>query len=187
MLEKVRPTKCADSTLYTLALEFHHKPSTYDGPNIQLVKRKVTYTLFDFVNHTSNTMIITKGTNNISITKTGSSAWDGLCVAQVNTPTEQQPVYFQFSLTRANSDRSGIQIVVRSLSEALSPSNFSGPGGMDGGGFNIGDEVDGIISLKGDTITTTIGHKSSSITKQGDGIYFCIYLHYHNDSITFSA
>ena len=32
LLEKVRPTKCADSGLYTSALEFHHMPSEYDGP-----------------------------------------------------------------------------------------------------------------------------------------------------------
>ena len=35
LLEKVCPTKLADSVLYTLALEFHHMPSKYDGPQIQ--------------------------------------------------------------------------------------------------------------------------------------------------------
>ena len=114
LLEKVRPTKCADSGLYTSALEFHHMPGKYEGPKIQLVNRK----FIDFVNYTTNTMTIDNVDASVSITKTsGSYGWDGLCAAQVYL-TEQHPVHFKFLLKWANSDRGGIQIVVRSCSES---------------------------------------------------------------------
>jgi len=53
LIEKVRPTKMADSVLYTSALEYHLMPNKYDGPEIQLVKRKVQ---LDFFNLTTDTM-----------------------------------------------------------------------------------------------------------------------------------
>ena len=183
LLEKVRPTNCADSVLYTSALEFHHMPSKYQGAEIQLVNRKF---ILDFINCTTNTMTIDKYATSISITKTGQRNWDGLCTAQVY-PTAQEPVHFKFSLKQSHSDRSGIQIVVRSLSKNdFLVENYSG--GMDGEGFTIGEKVDGVITLKGNTITTTIGHKSMSTTKQKhDKIYLCIYLYYYNNSVTFSV
>ena len=157
-------------------------PSKYEGPNIQLVNRKF---ILGFVNYTTNTMTIDSDDTSVSITKTGSSKWDGLCTTQVY-PTEQDPVRFKFLLKQSQSDRTGIQIVVRSVSRNnLSAGNSSG--GMDGGGFNIGEKVDGVITLKGDTITTTIGHKSVSTTKHHDTIYLCIYLYYVNNSVTFFA
>ena len=184
LLEKVRPTKCADSSLYTSALEFHHMPSKYEGPKIQLVNRK----FIDFVNYTTNTMAIDNVDTSVSITKISTSSnWDGLCATQVYL-TEQHPVHFKFLLEWSNSDRSGIQIVVRSCSEdSLSAGDNSG--GMDGNGFTIGKKVDGVITLKGDTITTTIGDKSMSTTKRHDTItvYLCIYLYYCNNLVTFSA
>ena len=85
LLEKVCPTKCADSVLYTSALEFHHMPSKYQEPKIQLVNRKF---ILDFVKYTTNTMTIDEYAASISNTKTGSNNWDGLCAAQVY-PTEQ--------------------------------------------------------------------------------------------------
>ena len=183
LLEKVRPTKCADLTLYTSALEFHHMPSKYDGPKIQVVNRKFIL-IPDFVNYTTNTMTIDRNDSSVSITKTGSEDWNGLCAAQVYLK-EQWPVHFKFSLTRSHSNRSGIQIVVRSCSENnLSVGDYSG--GMDGREFTVGNKVDGIITLKGNKIATTIGNKSMSTTKQHDTIYLCIYLFYCNNSVTFS-
>ena len=83
-------------------------------------------------------------------------------------------MHFKFSLKQSDS---GTQIVIRSLSKnkLISEGDFSGA--MDGRGFNIEEKVDGIITLKGNIITTTIGHKSMSTTKQKhDKIYLCIYL-----------
>ena len=181
LLEKVRPTKCADLTLCTSALEFYHMPSTYDGPKIQLVGRKF---ILDFVNYTTSTMIIDTNVTSVSITKTSSDNWNGLCAAQIYL-TEQQPVHFSFLLTRSHLDHSGIQIAVRSCSENnLSAGNSSG--GIDGGGFTVGNKVNGVITLKGNKITTTIGNKSMYTKKQHDTIYLCIYLYYCNNSVTFS-
>ena len=182
LLEKVRPTKFADSVLYTSALEFHHMPSTYDGPKIQLAKRKSRSAGFCFFNLTTNTMTITEDG---SITRTSRSrGWDGLCAAQVY-PTEQRPVYFKFLLKHSHSDRSGIQIVTRSCSKgSLSPGDYSGS--MDGRYFlpNIGEEVDGAITMEGGKITTTIGNKTITTTKEYDTIYLCVYLYFPDNSVT---
>ena len=177
LLEKVRPTKFADSVLYTSALEYHHIPSKYDGPQIQLVRRKSG---FCFINLTTATMTINEDG---SITRTTSSNdWNGLCAAQVY-PTEQHPVHFKFLLKHSHSDRTGIQIVTRSCSKSdLSPGDFSG--GMDGEDFTIGQEVDGVITIGGGKITTTIGQKTMTTTKGCDTIYLCIYLHYPDNSVT---
>ena len=179
LLEKVRPSKFADSILYMTALEFHLMPSKYDGPQIQLAKRKSG---FSFFNLTTATMTITKDG---SITKTSrSNGWDGLCAAQVY-PTEQHPVHFKFLLKHSHSDRSGIKIVTRSCSmSSLSADSFSG--GMDGRYFlpNVGGEVEGAITMNGGKITTTIGNKTITTTKECDTIYLCIHLYYPDNSVT---
>ena len=177
LLEKVRPTKYADAILYTLALEFHHMPSKYDGPQIQLSRRK---SQLDFINLTPNNMTINEG---VSISKTGSDGWNGLCAAEVY-PTEKAPVHFKFSLKQSNSDRSGIQIVTRScLQGSLSASKYGG--GIDARGFTIGKEVDGVITISGNKITTTIGHKTMTSNKEYDNIYLCVYLYYSGNSVAF--
>ena len=59
---------------------------------------------------------------------------------------------FKFLLKQSQSDLAGIQIVVRSVStNNFLASDYSG--GMDGNGFTIGEKVDSVITLKGDTIT----------------------------------
>ena len=181
LLEKVRPTKFADTVLYTSALEYHHIPNKYDGPHIQLVRRK-SAAGFCFFNLTTTTMTISEDG---SITRTSrSNKWDGLCAAQVFL-TEQHPVHFKFLLKHAHySDHSGIQIVTRSCSKSdLSPDNYSG--GMSGRDFTIGEEVDGVITIGGGKITTTIGQKTMTTTKGCDTIYLCIYLNYPDNSVTF--
>ena len=180
LLEKVRPTKFADLVLYASALEFHLMPSKYDGPQIQLARRKLPF--IGFFNLTTVTMTIKEDGPFVSITKINSCNWDGLCAAQVYL-TEQDSVHFKFLLKESNSDRSGIQIVTRSCSKnSLSVGDCSGA--MDSKGFTIGETVDGMISLKGGKITTTIGHKTVTTTKGCDTTYLCIYLYYPGNSIT---
>ena len=177
LLEKVRPTKFADSVLYTLALEFHHMPSKYDGPQIQLSRRK---SLFNFISLTTNSMTVNEG---VSISKIGLNGW-GLCAAEVY-PTEQAPVHFNFLLKQL-SYTDGIQIVTRSCPQGiLSASKYGG--GMDAGGFTIGKEVDGVITISGSKITTTIGHKTMTCNKEYDTIYLCVHLYYSGNSVTFSV
>ena len=182
LLEKVRPTKLADLVLYTAALEFHHIPSKYGGPKIQLVRRKLYD--FDVVNLTTSTMITNTDGPLVSITrKSNSDGWDGLCAVQISH-IEQLPVNFKFILNQSKEDRSGIQIAIRScLKSNLVANNYSG--GIDGKGFTIGKAVDGTITMKGGNITTTIGHETMTTTKQHDTIYLCVYLYYYNNSVSF--
>ena len=156
-------------------------PSKYDGPQIQLARRKLPF--IGFFNLTTATMTIKEDGLFVSITKMKSSSWNGLCTAQVYL-TEQDPVHFKFLLKESSTDRSGIQIVTRSCSQSnLLANSFSG--GMDGSGFTIGKEVDGVIIMKGNEITTTIGHNTITTTKECDTIYLCVYLHYTGNSVAF--
>ncbi|XP_065888370.1 BTB/POZ domain-containing protein 9-like [Dysidea avara] len=182
LLEKVRPTKMADPVLYTLALEYHHKPNTYDGPPNQLVPRKYLEVApkkcFVATNITPNTIASSSDGASVTITKLGSSNWDGLCVLQVY-PKEQFPVHFTFQIKQTSSDLSGIQLVVRScLFSSLTADNFRG--GVDG---SVGHKVEGTIAIGNNNITTTIGGKTLNTTKQSDGIYLCVYLYYQNNSV----
>ena len=182
LLDKVRPTEFADSILYTKALEFHLMPGKYDGPKIQLARRISLN--FKVINLTTNTMAIKEDGSLICITKKSiTNGWNGLCALQM-TLVEQYPVNFKLILNQSNGDRSGIQIAVRScLERNLSSGQYSG--GMDVNGFVIGKEINGMITLKGSTITTTIGHKTMSAPKQQDMIYLCVYSYYAHNSVSF--
>ena len=121
----------------------------------------------------------------VSISKTGPDGWNGLCAAEVY-PTVQGPIHFTFLLKPFNSSRSGIQIVTRSCPLGhLSAGNYSGGMGTDD--FTIGKEYDGVISIKGNKITTTIGHKTMTTNKECDTIYLCVYLYYSGTSVVFSS
>ena len=182
LISKVRPTKVADSVLYTAALKFH-LIQKYDGPKIQLVRRK----LLDFktVNLTSSTMAVHEDGPLICITKkSGSSGWNGLCAVHMSLTEYQYPVKFKFILKQSNTDLSGIQIVVKSCLESeLSASDFSC--GVDVNGFAIEENIDGMITIKGGKITTTIGHKTMTTTRKHDSIYLCVYLYYASNSVSF--
>ena len=75
---------------------------------------------------------------------------------------------------------------VKSCSESsLVASVYSITGGVDGTGFTKGEEVDGLISMKGSRITATIGHKTITTTaKQNRMIYFCVHLYYVDNSVS---
>ena len=182
LLEKVRPTEFADSILYTKALEFHLMPSKYDGPKMQLVRRKAID--FKVINFTTTTMTVKEDGPLVSITKKSfSNGWNALCAMQTIL-TEQHPVNFKFVVKHSNGDRSGFQIVVRSCLESnLSAVQHSG--GIDVSGFTIGEEVNGTITMKGSAITSTLGHKTVTTTKYQDTIFLCVYSYYVNNSISF--
>ena len=191
LLEKVRPTKLADPVLYTLALEYHLKPVTYDGPQNQLHPRDnvpgsgdqpgtiiVRSDVVRVTNITPNTIASSNDGTSVTITKTGCNNWDGLCVLQVY-PTEQCPVHFTFKIMNTNSDKAGIQLVVHSCPlTSLSAANFGG--GVDG---SIGNYAKGTIVLSNNNITFTIASKTFKTTKQDGGIYLCVYLYYKGNSV----
>ena len=178
LLEKVRPTKLADPILYTLALEYHHKPAKYDGPPNQLVPRKYFSKFFEIKNITPGTIVCSSKGTSVTITKIGRSNWDGLCVLKV-CPYEKCSVHFTFQINSTNSDLTGISLAVKSCMLS-SLKAFDCSGGVDG---SIGNGVSGTIAINNNDISTTIGDKTFKITKQDDGIYICVYLFYHNNSV----
>ena len=182
LLGKVRPTKCADPVLYTLALEYHYKPDIYDGPPSQLVPRKYFAVAkaksVMVMNITPETTTSSCNGTSVTITKFGASSWNGLCVIQVY-PTEQFPVHFTFLIKQTQSDYSGIQLVVRSCElSSLSASYYNG--GVSG---SIGDGAKGTIAISNNEIITTIGGTTFNITKYGEKVYLCVYLFYQNNSV----
>jgi len=164
----------ADPILYTLALEYHHKPAKYDGPPYQLVPRKY----FAVTNMTPNTMTSKSNDTSVTITKIGPSSWDGLCVVQVY-PEEQSPVHFTIQIL-TNVHSSGIQLVLRScLLTSINANNFNG--GIDAS--SIGESTKGTVAITNDEITTTIGRKTFHTTRKDDGIYLCVYLFHNTNSV----
>ena len=93
LISKVHPTEVADLVLYATALKFHLIPNKYDGPKIQLVRRK----LLDFktVNLTTSTMAVREDGPLVCITKkSGSNGWNGLCAVHMSLTEYQYPVKF---------------------------------------------------------------------------------------------
>jgi len=179
LLGKVRPTKWADPVLYTLALEHHYKPDIYDGPPNQLAPRN-SRKHFEITNVTPN-ITASKSGRSVTITKSEISAndWDGLCVMQVY-PTEKFPIHFKLQIIHTNSDRSGIQLVVRSCQLTSIIANCF-RGGIDG---SIGKSAEGTIAINNTNIITTISGRKFKTTMQGDGIYLCVYLYFQLNSVT---
>ena len=120
-------------------------------------------------------MAINKDGSLISITKKSiTNGWNGLCALQM-TLVEQYPVNFKLILNQSNGDCSGIQIAVRScLERNLSSGQYSG--GLDVNGFVIGEYINGMITLKGSTITTTIGHKTMCQNSKIRSTYVFIHI-----------
>ena len=175
LISKVRPTKMADPVLYTLALEYHHKPDTYDGPPSQIIPRKK----FLFTNITPNTMTSSINGTSFTVTKSdGTHNWNGVCVLQVY-PNERSPVHFTFQIKHTNLDRTGIQLSVRScLLKNLTAGYYNG--GVSGA---IGDKVEGTISISNNNIHSTIGGRTFNTSKKDDGIYLCVCLFYPGNSV----
>ena len=182
LLEKVRPIKHVDSTLYTAALEFHHMPSKYNRLKSQLVKRKLLD--FSVINLTTSTVRAIEDGLLVTITKKSrSNDWDAICAVQMCL-TEQLPVNFKFILNYVTMDNFGIQILVKSYLE--SNTSFSNLDSIGISGFIPGEEVFGKITMKGRNIFTTIGHKTVCTTRRHDSIiYLYVYLYHSNNSVSF--
>ena len=186
LYEKVRPTKMADISLYTAALEYHLFPGKFDGLSSQVVKREASYdhvqTESAFTNLTPKTITLTETPNGTVLTKTGKSAWNGLCVAKVE-PTEQQPVHFKLHMESCMT-YSGIRLSVQSCS--LDSFVINCPVGMNVDTLTTEQENDGSISVSGNIITTTIGGGVSTSHKRNYPIYLCVYMFHTNCAIRIS-
>ena len=183
LYNKVRPTKLADSSLYTAALEYHLFPKKYDGPSIQITNRQGSgiRAKTAFTNLTPNTITMTESANGTLFTKIGKSAWNGMCLAEVH-PTNQHPVHFKFCLEFCSS-YNGIRLAVQSC--PLNNIVISSPVGVTVDGLAVDQEADGFIAVDGNTITTTIGGRATK-TKKQDAIYLCLYMFHTNSSVRIS-
>ena len=181
LYNKVRPTEVADSSLYTAALEYYLFPKKYDGPSIQITGRQSIIPKVAFTNLTPNMVTMTESPKGTTFTKVGKSAWNGMCLAEVH-PTNQHPVHFKFRLVFCSS-YNGVRLGVQSCS--LNSIVISSPAGMTVDGIAVDQEVDGLIAVDGNTITTTIGGTVMKARKQ-DAIYLCLYMFHTNSSVRIS-
>ena len=186
LYDKVRQTKMANSSLYTAALEYHLFPGKFDGLSSQVAKRETSYDHMQiesvFTNLTPKTITLTETPNGTVFTKTGKSAWNGLCVTKVQ-PTEQQPVHFKLHMESCTA-YCGIRLAVQSCS--LDNLVISSPVGMNVDTFNTGQENDGTISIIGNTITTTIGGCVMTTHKRSYPVFLCVYMFHTNGVIRIS-
>jgi len=186
LYDKVRPTKMADSRLYTAALEYHLFPGKFDGLSSQVAKRETSYDHMQvesvFTNLTPKTIAMTATPSGTVFTKTGKSAWNGLCVAKIQL-TEQQPVHFKLHMDSCTS-YCGIRLSVQSCS--LNSLVISAPVGVNVDTLNTGQENDGTISISGNTITTKIGGGVMTTQRKSDPIFLCVYMFHTNGVIKIS-
>ena len=181
LYDKVRPTKMADSNLYTAALEYHLFPKKYDGPLTQITSRLGVVQKVAFTNLTPNTVTMSELPSGTVFTKVGKSAWNGMCVAEVH-PTNQYPVHFKFCLEFCSS-YNGIRLAVQSC--PLKNIVISSPVDVTVDGLAVNQEADGYIAIDGNLITTTIGERVMKTTKQ-DAVYLCLYMFHTSSSIKIS-
>ena len=179
LISKVRPTGLASQDLYLAALEFHHFPSMYNGPEEQTVKRKYQYySELNFTNGTpGNTSIAQPSTDSegVVITKFGSSHWwDSLCVARIHV-TEKYPLHFKFILRSCNSLYQGIEVGVRTCPTTnITPYHSNG---IDMVGINTDEEMDGKVVVNGSRIIISLGEKVKHISKTHDEIHLCVHMY----------
>ena len=186
LVNTVRPTKMADPSLYTAALEYYLFPDKYEGPQSQIIHRKCPSQDSLFINVTPLYMDVTKTSDGVIISRYGNSrfrAW-GLCIAQVY-PTERQHIQFKV-IVKCISGNRNIHLVTRSF-EVDDPTI---PVGSVTDGINIATfipqcEVNGTVSIRGNYIFTTLSGISRATPRQRV-VYLCIHMCNPGDEIQFS-
>ena len=175
----VRPTKMADPSLYTAALEYHLFPDKYAGPPHQITDRTALSYAYIYANHTPSYIDLTKTSEGIAISRIGHVQTWGLCSIQV-FPTERLPVNFKIMIISGNHN---IHLVTRSYEE----DDPTIPSGIVKGGLNIAGfhQVEGTVSIRGNNIVTTLGSYTTTTPKQR-GIYLCIHMYYVGNEVEFS-
>jgi len=182
----VRPTKTADPSLYTAALEYHLFPDKYAGPSNQTTDREGLSLCFSYTNVTSSYVHVDDTSEGILIRRIGShqlQPW-GLCAIQVY-PTERQPV--DFIVTINKSSMCNIHLITRSYEE----DDPTIPPGSVTGGINIATftpwQINGTVSIRDNNIATTFGKSIMTLVPKRQGIYLCIHMHDPGDEIKFSS
>jgi len=168
LLDKVRPTNLAVPDLYTAALEYHHIPEKFNGPEKQLELRNF---YFNFLNSEGSQIEYTpKGT---LITKTGNTSGWTRCQTII-TAKASQAVQFKIFLKKcAHSIR--LKLFYESVESRRVSSDI----------LRDFQEVDGSVSVEDDKVCFKVGSKIMYIPKQQFSGQLCmrIYLRHTNDSI----
>jgi len=177
LISKVRPTGMANPDLYMAALEFHHFPSMYNGPEIQTLKRKYQYhSELKFTNRTpGNTqMTLSPDTEGVAIAKNSGGNWDSLCLAQLHI-TEKYPLHFKLILKCCGSYHQGIKVGLRTCpSTNIAPYHSNG---IDMVGINTDEGMNGKVTVSGNYITISLGEKIKHVLKTNYEIYLCINMY----------
>lgn len=179
LLDKVRSTEIADKDLYTLALEYHHMPNKFCGPQSQLKKRKwPKNNQFKFTKMSANMSALNNDDGSVTIHRVSGSGWNSMCAARIH-PTEQNPIYFKIHLAGSSCIFS-----LRSCpsNHLLRLGGYGRPSGVEVANFT--GELNCVISSDGNNINTTIGSSKICVTKEHAELYLCVYLYRNGDTIS---
>ena len=131
-------------------------------------------------------MAVSDNNNGITITKTeGFLSWNGLCAILVH-PTKQKPVHFKIVLQKVETRTSCIYLITHSY-ETRDPRFIVDDvtGGIRMSGLHVQQEIDGVISIREETINTTINGITKTVPK-ASVTYFCIHMEHQDDELQFS-
>ena len=179
LIDKVRPVEIVDKDLYISALEYHHMPKKFSGPQSQLERRKwPKNNQFQFITISANMATHNNDDGSVTISRVSGSGWNGMCAARVH-PTVQNPIYFK---TRHIGDSSCIFSLGSCPSNHLLHFNRYKPSGIEVANFT--GEINCLISSDENNIYATIGSSKSSVTKEHNEFYLCVYLYHAGDTVT---
>jgi len=180
LVNTVRPTKMADPSLYTAALEYHLFPDIYKGPESQIIPRKCQ-PRYVYENATPECLDVSETPKGLVLIN--NHLGDALCIIQVQ-PTEQRPVHFKIKYKYDGYGRAdGCHILVprsKSVCNSTTPTAHTIDGGIDlTRQFNY--ELDGTVSIKGNDVITTICGVSKAMPKENE---ICLCLHIYQTAET---
>ena len=179
LLDRVRPAEIADKDLYTLALEYHHMPNKFCGPQSQLEKRKwPKNNQFKFVTLSTNMTTHNNDDGSVTIYRKSGSGWNGMCAVQVH-PTVQNSIYFKTQHLAGSSCIFSLRSCPSSYLLRLSGCR---PSGIEVANFT--GEVNCVISSDGNSVYATIGSSKICVAKEHTEFYLCVYLYRNGDTIT---
>ena len=185
LLDKVRPTEIADKDLYTLALEYHHVPNKFCGPQSQLEKRKwPKKSQFKFTAISTNMNTLNNDDGSVTIHRVNGTGWNGVCAARVHL-TEQNPIYFKTQHLTGSSCIFSLRSCPNNLVHFGGYGvygQYSRPSGIEI--VNFTGELNSVISLDGNNINATIGPSKICIAKEHTESYLCVYLYRNGDSVS---
>jgi len=167
-----------DSVIYTAALEYHLLPEKYKGPINQIKIRKYQPHDIKFIN-----MTVIENSDGIQIFNTNKR--NGLSAILVY-PTQLQPACFKIVLQQVNTVSGCIYLVTCSYSSRYCLLQVNDcASGVGFHNFYAQQEINGVISVTGDCISTTL-NKITKIMLRHSVAYLCIHMDHQDDTLHFS-